>query len=61
MLGALLGLIEAILVVASVIRVPNLSDAVDNSTLAGILLRPLSFVVDLLPPEFKIIRILKGW
>ena len=66
-LGALLGvaqmliLIEVILVVASVIRVPNLSDAVDSSTLAGILLRPLSFVVDLLPPEFKVIRILKGW
>jgi len=67
LLGALLGvvqmliLIEAILIVATVIRVPNLSDAIDNSTVAGLLLRPLSFVVDLLPPEFKIIRILKGW
>lgn len=67
LLGALLGviqmliLIEVILVVATVIRVPNLSDTIDNSALAQVLLRPLSFVVDLLPPEFKIIRILKGW
>jgi membrane protein required for colicin V production len=67
LLGALLGvaqmliLIEAILVVATVIRVPNLSDTIDSSSLAGFLLRPLSFVVDLLPPEFKIIRVLKGW
>lgn len=67
LLGALLGvaqmliLMEAILVVATVIRVPNLSDAIDNSAVAGVLLRPLSFVVDLLPPEFQIIRVLKGW
>ena len=39
----------------------KLADLVRDSTLAGAMLRPFSFVLGLLPPEFQMIRYLKGW
>ena len=62
LLGAVLGgvqmllLIEILLVVATVFPVPDLSDAVRQSTLAGIMLQPLYNVVwGLLPPEIHVL------
>ena len=59
LLGAVLGvvqmllLIEVLLLIASVFPVPNLSDTVASSGAAGVLLRPLSFVIGLLPPDLQ--------
>jgi membrane protein required for colicin V production len=67
LLGAVLGgvqmllLMEVILIVASVFPVPGLSDAVRDSPVAEAMLRPLSFVLNFLPPEFQYIKLLKGW
>ncbi|MGI8588836.1 MAG: CvpA family protein [Chloroflexia bacterium] len=58
LLGAVLGvaqmllLMAVVIIVADAFPVPNLSDGVQNSTLAPLVARPFSFVVDWLPPEF---------
>ena len=54
-------LLSVITIVATVFPVPGLSDAINNSALAPTLARPLSFIVDWLPPEFGVVRYLLNW
>jgi membrane protein required for colicin V production len=67
LLGAALGILQMLLllsvitIVATVFPVPGLSDAINNSALAPTLARPLSFIVDWLPPEFGVVRYLLNW
>ncbi|HMA35286.1 MAG TPA: CvpA family protein [Chloroflexia bacterium] len=67
LLGSVLGLFQmslllaVIIIVATAFPVPGLSDAVRESHLAPFVARPFAFVIDWLPPEFSIVRILLGW
>ncbi len=67
LLGALLGLVQmllllaVIIIAATVFPVPGLSDAVQQSNLAPLVAQPLSFIVDWLPPEFQAFRFLANF
>lgn len=66
LLGALFGafqmliLIEVVLLAATLFPVPNLSEAVSQSSIAQAMIQPLSFVLDWLPPEWQILRFMLG-
>jgi membrane protein required for colicin V production len=67
LLGALLGLatslalVMALLVVATVFPVPNLSDAIKASVVAHWLGGFVPLILAMLPPEFGIFRQMAGW
>jgi len=67
LLGAVLGLVQmllllaVIIIAATVFPVPGLSEAVQQSSLAPSVAQPLSFIVDWLPPEFQAFRFLMNF
>jgi membrane protein required for colicin V production len=67
LLGAVLGLVQmlllmaVIIIAATVFPVPGLSDTVRESALAPFVAQPFSFIVDWLPPEFQAFRFLMNF
>lgn len=67
LLGAVLGLLNslllvmALLAVATVFPVPNVSQAIKDSVVAGWLANFVPVVLAFLPPEFGLFRQLMGW